>query len=75
MLALRLPPNVETRLCHLSEKTGRTKSFYAKLAILEFLDDYEDYYIAVERLKDKLPAISFNKAIKRLGISKNELEN
>ncbi|MGH9368791.1 MAG: TraY domain-containing protein, partial [Thermoanaerobaculia bacterium] len=38
MLALRLPPKVEKRLEALARKTGRTKSHYAKLAIVEFLE-------------------------------------
>ena len=34
MLALRLPPEIEKRLDALAKKTGRTKSFYAREAIL-----------------------------------------
>ena len=75
MLALRLSPDIEKRLCLLAERTGRTKSYYAKLAITEFLEDQEDYYIAAERFRDELPAIPFDEAIKKLGISKDELEN
>jgi RHH-type transcriptional regulator, rel operon repressor / antitoxin RelB len=51
MLALRLPPEIEDRLEALAKKTGRTKSFYARAAILEKLEDLEDYYLAEERLK------------------------
>ena len=50
MLALRLPPELEARLTALAEKTGRTKSFYARQAILEHLDDLEDLYLAEQRL-------------------------
>ena len=42
MLALRLPPEIEQRLEKLAQKTGRTKSYYAKKAITEFLQDEED---------------------------------
>ena len=35
MLALRLPPEVEKRLDSLAKLTGRTKSYYARQAILE----------------------------------------
>lgn len=52
MLTIRLPENVEDRLDSLARKTGRTKSFYAKEAILEHLDDLEDYYLAVHRLEN-----------------------
>lgn len=42
MLALRLPTEVERRLSALANATGRTKSFHAREAILEHLDDLED---------------------------------
>jgi RHH-type rel operon transcriptional repressor/antitoxin RelB len=51
MLALRLPPEIEERLEALAKKTGRTKSYYAREAILAHLDDLEDAYIARRRLK------------------------
>ena len=50
MLALRLPPEIERRLNSLAKKTGRTKSFYAREAILRQLEDIEDYYLARRRL-------------------------
>jgi RHH-type rel operon transcriptional repressor/antitoxin RelB len=49
MLALRLRPEIEKRLDELAKKTGRTKSFYAREAILRHLEDLEDYYIALSR--------------------------
>ena len=51
MLALRLPPEIEARLDALAKKTGRTKSFYAREAILEQIEDLEDAYIAEERVR------------------------
>ena len=51
MLAIRLSPDIEERLDQLSKKTGRTKTYYAREAIVEYLDDLEDYYLAVDRLK------------------------
>lgn len=52
MLAIRLPEDVENRLASLAAKTGRTKTFYAKEAILEHLDDMEDKYLAINRLEN-----------------------
>ncbi len=46
MLAIRLPADVEERLAKLAELTGRTKTYYATQAILEKLEDLEDYYAA-----------------------------
>ena len=50
MLALRLPEEIESRLDKLAKATGRTKSFYAREAILEHLADLEDLYLAEKRL-------------------------
>jgi RHH-type rel operon transcriptional repressor/antitoxin RelB len=52
MLAIRLPKDVEDRLDKLAKQTGRTKTFYAREAIMEHLDDLEDIYLANERLKE-----------------------
>jgi len=51
MLALRLPSEIESRLTALASKTGRTKTYYARKAILSFIEDMEDTYLAVERLE------------------------
>lgn len=51
MLAIRLPKDIEKRLTALAKKTGRTKTFYAHEAILSHLEEMEDAYIAMKRLK------------------------
>ena len=51
MLAIRLPQDIEARLAELARKTGRSKSHYAREAILEYLEDLEDYYLAEDRLE------------------------
>jgi len=51
MLAIRLPEEIEQRLADLAAKTGRSKSFYVREAILEHLEELEDAYLAAERLK------------------------
>ncbi len=52
MLAIRLPADIESRLEALAQATGRTKTFYAREAILQYLDDLEDIYLAEQRLSD-----------------------
>nr|WP_298379856.1 TraY domain-containing protein [uncultured Halomonas sp.] len=52
ILFIRLPKEIEIRLADLAAKTGRTKTFYAKRAILEHLDEMEDKYLAIERLEN-----------------------
>ncbi len=52
MLAIRLSDDIEARLSSLAKATGRTKTFYAREAILEYLEDLEDFYLAEKRLAD-----------------------
>ena len=44
-------PEIEERLEKLAKNTGRTKTFYAREAILEHLEDLEDVYLAKQSLK------------------------
>ncbi len=46
MLAIRLPQSIEKRLEKLARRTGRTKTYYVREAILEHLEDLEDMYLA-----------------------------
>lgn len=50
--SIRIPDEIAARLETLSLKTGRTKSFYIKEAVLNQLEDIEDYYIAEQRLAE-----------------------
>ncbi len=68
MLALRLPTDLEKRLDELARKTGRSKSYYARLAIEEFLQDQEDYLLAINRLEKNLPGIPIDEVERRLGL-------
>jgi len=51
MLAIRLPEKIEKRLARLAKQTGRTKTYYAREAILQYLDDLEDIYFAQKELE------------------------
>jgi len=72
MLAIRLPKDIEERLNALAEKTGRTKTYYAREAILEYLDTLEDIYLAEERYEDirtrKSMPIPLEKVMKNYGM-------
>ncbi len=50
--SVRLPEEVEKRLDALAATTGRSKAFYIREAIMEYLDDLEDIYLAQKRLED-----------------------
>jgi RHH-type rel operon transcriptional repressor/antitoxin RelB len=68
MLSVRLSPKLEARLNRLAKRTGRTKAYYAKKAIEEFLEEQEDYFIALSRLEEKLPGIPLEEVVKKLGL-------
>ncbi|MGA7884321.1 MAG: DUF6290 family protein [Acidobacteriaceae bacterium] len=50
MLAIRLPEDIEKRLDRLAKRSGRTKTWYAREAILRHIEDLEDIQIAEEEL-------------------------
>ena len=51
MLAIRLPQEIEARLDLLAKRTGRSKTFYAREAILTHLDNLEDLYLAEQVMR------------------------
>jgi len=51
MLAIRLPETIEKRLDRLAKRTGRTKTYYAREAILQHIEELEDIYLAERRLQ------------------------
>jgi len=72
MLAIRLPQSIEQRLEKLAKRTGRTKSYYVREAILQHLDDLEDLYLAERALSrirnDEEPTIPLEDVLKRHGM-------
>jgi RHH-type transcriptional regulator, rel operon repressor / antitoxin RelB len=72
MLAIRLPAEIEQQLERLAKKTGRTKTFYAREAILNYLEDLEDAALAEKRLnefyKSGEKAIPLEEVLKKHGM-------
>jgi RHH-type rel operon transcriptional repressor/antitoxin RelB len=72
MLAIRLPESIEKRLARLAKRSGRTKTFYAREAILRYIEDLEDVYDAerawerIQSGKDK--TIPMEDVLKRYGL-------
>lgn len=50
MLGVRLDKDTESRLDKLAKSTHRSKSYYVKAALNEYLDDLEDIAIAEQRI-------------------------
>jgi len=73
MLAIRLPAAIEKRLERLAKRTGRTKAYYAREAILQHLEDLEDIYLAERAykriLKGEEKTIPLEEAMKRHGMA------
>lgn len=74
MLAIRLPQNIEKRLERLARRTGRTKTFYAREAILQHLDELEDLFLAedvLERIRSgEERTLPLKSVMKRYGLER-----
>src|SRR5260370_20170383 len=74
MLTLRLPPSIEKRLEKVARRTGRTKTYYVREAILEHLEEIEDLYLAegaLERIRSgEERTIPLKQVIKRHGLQR-----
>ncbi|HYA23315.1 MAG TPA: TraY domain-containing protein [Terriglobales bacterium] len=72
MLAIRLPEKLEKRLDRLAKRTGRTKTYYAREAIVQHLDELEDIYLAEKRLEairaGRTKTIPLEKVMRRHGL-------
>jgi RHH-type rel operon transcriptional repressor/antitoxin RelB len=68
MLAIRLPDDIEERLAALAKESGRTKTALAREAIIEFIDDLEDYYLAEARAHKNRKAIPLADVERELGL-------
>ncbi|HXM63496.1 MAG TPA: DUF6290 family protein [Terriglobales bacterium] len=79
MLAIRLPEKIEKRLARLAKRTGRTKTYYAREAILKHLEDLEDIYIAEKRLADlragRTRTIPLEEVMRQHGLNAEELDD
>jgi RHH-type rel operon transcriptional repressor/antitoxin RelB len=70
MLGIRLEPELESRLEQLAKETGRSKSYYAKMAIRQFLEDREDYLLGIAALERNEPRISLEDLERELGLDR-----
>jgi RHH-type transcriptional regulator, rel operon repressor / antitoxin RelB len=64
---VRIPVALDERLTRLAAKTGRSKTYYARKALETFLEDTEDYLLAVasyESSKKTIPLEELRKKFK-----------
>ncbi|MBR7001145.1 MAG: TraY domain-containing protein [Neisseriaceae bacterium] len=73
MLAIKLPVEIENRLTALAQETGRTKTFYVREALKNYLEDLEDLHTAEKRYRDlkagKSYTVSFDELEHNLGLA------
>ena len=68
-ISIRIPDELAQSLESLAETIDRPKTYVIRKAIEEYLRDYADYLIALERLKDKEDGIvSDREMMELLGI-------
>ena len=68
MIAIELDSNIEDRLDQLAKKTGRSKTFFAREAIEQHLEDIEDYYLGLEAMKNPGRLYTPDEAKRELGL-------
>ena len=79
MLAIRLPADIETRLDRLAKRTGRTKTWYVREAVLNHLEDLEDVYLSEQELialrEGRSKTIPIEEVMKRYGMEDRTVPN
>ena len=70
MLAVRLDRETEDRLNRLAQETGRRKSYYVKQAIENYLEEREDYLLALAVLERDEPRKPIAEVRKDLGLER-----
>jgi RHH-type rel operon transcriptional repressor/antitoxin RelB len=67
MLCIRLEPDLQEKLESLAKETGRSRSYHARKAIRQYLEDREDYLKGIAVLERREPAITLEELERRLG--------
>jgi len=75
MITVRLDPEMEERLKRLAEETGKSKSFYVKQAIENYLEDREDYMLALSVLEKNEPRKTITEVRRELGLEYRSNQN
>ena len=70
MLTIRLETKLERQLEKLAEKTGRSKAYFVREAIKNYLEDRSDYLLALKRLEQAGPRISLEEIERELGLAR-----
>ena len=52
----------------LAQRTGRTKTWYIREAIKEYLDEWDEYHLALSRLEEQNGEVDIADVRRRLGL-------
>ncbi len=66
-VSVRLPVDIAKRLDELAKSLDRPKTYIVTKALREYLEEYEDYLIALHRLNDKNDRVISEKELVKLG--------
>lgn len=70
MLTIRLESELENQLNKLAEETGRSKTYFVREAIKNYLQDRSDYLLALKRLEEAGPRVSLEEVERELGLAR-----
>jgi RHH-type rel operon transcriptional repressor/antitoxin RelB len=70
MLTIRLENELERELEKLAEQTGRTKAYFVREAIKNYLEDRSEYLLALKRLEAAGPRVSLEDVERELGLAR-----
>jgi RHH-type transcriptional regulator, rel operon repressor / antitoxin RelB len=69
VLGIRLEAELDARLERLAKRIGRSKSYYAREAIRQFVEEREDHLLGLAVLERKELTISLEELERRLGLA------
>jgi len=70
MLTIRLESELENQLNKLAEETGRSKTYFVREALKNYLQDRSDYLLALQRLEEAGPRVSLEEVERALGLAR-----
>jgi RHH-type rel operon transcriptional repressor/antitoxin RelB len=68
MLTISLPRELDQRLKALAHKSGETRANLARKAVLSYIEELEDFYLADSRAKKNEPTIPLSEVERELGL-------
>lgn len=66
-ISVRLPEDIAKRLEVLAKSLERPKTYIVTKALREYLEEYEDYLVALHRLNDKNDRVVSEKELVKVG--------